>query len=193
LPIQRLDLGGGLGIRYDGESPPALADYAALIARLTEGLDLELALEPGRALIGPAGVLVARVLYVKRSPDRRFVVLDAAMNDLLRPALYEARHPVALVAAPRAGAQTSPCDLVGPVCESGDTFARDVMLPELAPGDLLALGAAGAYGAVMASTYNARPLVPELLVDGKRSALIRVRPSAAEMDSLFRLPPWLAR
>lgn len=190
LPLERLDLGGGLGIAYGEERPPALADYGALIARLTAGLGLALAVEPGRALVGPAGVLLARVLYVKESERRRIVILDAAMNDLIRPALYGARHPVRLVRAPTKGAPLSPCDLVGPVCETGDTFARDLLLPPVAAGDLLVFGQAGAYGAVMASTYNARPLVPEVLVEGGRFAVIRARPAPSESDALYRLPPW---
>lgn len=191
LAVERLDLGGGLGIAYENERPPAVADYAALVARLTRGLGLSLVLEPGRALVGPAGLLLARVVYVKTNHGRRFVILDAAMNDLVRPALYGARHPVRLVKAPPPGALASSCDLVGPVCESGDTFARDLSLPPVAAGELVALGQAGAYGAVMASSYNARPLVPEALVEGKRFAVIRARPAAAEMDALYRLPPWL--
>ncbi len=146
--IERLDLGGGLGIRYRDESPPAIEDYAAMVRRLAGPLNVRLAFEPGRFIVGNAGVLVARVLYVKEGVTRRFVVLDAAMNDLVRPAMYDAWHEIVPLASPAPGAALAPADVVGPVCETGDSFAAARPLPPLAAGDLVALLSAGAYGAV---------------------------------------------
>ena len=148
--------------------------------------------EPGRVLAGPAGLLVARVIYVKHEVAKRFVILDAAMNDLIRPALYEAWHDILPICPPLADAALTPADVVGPVCETGDTFAVDRELPPLAEGDLVAFTAAGAYGAVMSSTYNSRPLVPEVLVAGNRFDVIRARPSYDDMLSLDTIPPWLS-
>ncbi len=190
--IERLDLGGGLGIRYRDETPPTPAAYAELVKRETAGLGCELLLEPGRMIVGNAGVLVTRVLYVKDTGERRFVVVDAAMNDLLRPALYDAYHAIEPVRAPAPGAASTPVDVVGPVCETGDTFARDRPLPPVSSGDLLVFRTAGAYGAVMACTYNARPLVPEVLVNGHRFAVVRRRPDFDEMVAWESFPDWLA-
>ena len=190
--IERLDLGGGLGIRYRDENPPLPDVYAEMVKRETAGLGCELLLEPGRMIVGNAGVLVTRVLYVKEASERRFVIVDAAMNDLLRPALYDAYHAIEPVREPAPGAAYAPVDVVGPVCETGDTFALDRPLPPVSPGDLLVFRSAGAYGAVMASTYNARPLVPEVLVNGDRFAVVRRRPDFDEMAALESLPDWLA-
>ena len=189
--IRRLDLGGGLGIRYGSETPPATAEYAALVAGLTDGLGCRLVLEPGRSIAGDAGVLVARVIYERRDRSRRFVIVDAGMNDLLRPALYGAFHAVAPVADPAADAPLTPADVVGPVCESGDCFAAGRALPPFSPGDLVAFLSAGAYGAVMASTYNSRLLVPETLVDGARWAVVRPRMDYETLIAQDRLPAWL--
>ena len=190
--VSRLDLGGGLGIVYRDEIPPEIADYAAMVREATQGLGVHLVLEPGRALVGNAGVLVSRVLYVKSGLHRRFVILDAAMNDLIRPSLYDAWHAIVPVTEPPAGTQSEPFDVVGPVCETGDTFASQRQLVPPRPGDLMAIRSAGAYGAVMASSYNTRPLIPEVMVSGQRFAVIRHRPSYEEMLSLDHLPPWLA-
>jgi diaminopimelate decarboxylase len=191
LPVARVDLGGGVGIRYRSEPAFDLDRYARLVRALFAPLGVALAFEPGRFLAGPAGLLVARVLYVKQSGQRRFIILDAAMNDLVRPALYDAWHEVLPVRQPAPGAARAPADLVGPVCESGDTFAVDRELPPLKEGDLIAFAAAGAYGAVMSSTYNTRPLVPEILVAGERFAVIRARPSYEALLALDTIPGWL--
>jgi diaminopimelate decarboxylase len=191
LPLDRLDLGGGLGIRYRDETPPSPADYAALIARQTAGLDLELAFEQGRWISGNAGILVSRVLYLKEGATRRFVIVDAAMNDLVRPAMYEAWHDIVPVAAPATGAALAAADVVGPVCETGDIFAAERPLPPLEAGDLVAFLSAGAYGAIMASGYNSRLLVPEVLVRGADFAIIRPRPTYDDMLAQEKLPPWL--
>ncbi|CAO3428590.1 Diaminopimelate decarboxylase (EC 4.1.1.20) [Azospirillum doebereinerae] len=189
--IQRLDLGGGLGITYRNEAPPDLADYAAMVRSITGNLGCRITLEPGRSLVGNAGILVSRVIYVKQGLHRRFAIVDAAMNDLIRPSLYEAYHGIVPVAEPAAGAEPEPYDVVGPVCESGDTFAVQRPLPPLADEDLVAFLSAGAYGAVMASTYNTRPLIPEVLVNGDRFAVIRPRPTVEEMLAAERIPDWL--
>ena len=191
LAVERVDLGGGLGIRYHGEEPPEPAAYAQTVRQAFGGLGLALAFEPGRVLTGPAGILVSRVLYVKRGAARRFIVVDAAMNDLIRPALYDAWHDVVPVRLPPPGAMSAPADVVGPVCETGDTFAVDRDLPPLAEGDLVAFTAAGAYGAVMSSTYNSRLLVPEVLVSAGRHDVIRARPSYDAMMALDTIPAWL--
>jgi len=192
IALQRLDLGGGIGIRYRDETPLSFEDYAAAVRRQTDGLGLGLAFEPGRALVGNAGVLLARVLYVKEGATRRFVIIDAAMNDLLRPALYDAWHEVAPLIAPAASAVYAPADLVGPVCETGDSFAASRPLPPLAAGDLVALMSAGAYGAAMSSGYNTRLPVPEALVRGGAWEVIRQRPSYEQVLAQDRLPSWLA-
>jgi diaminopimelate decarboxylase len=191
LTVKRVDLGGGLGIRYHGEQPPEPADYARVVREAFDGLGLALAFEPGRVLTGSAGLLVARVLYVKEGANRRVVILDAAMNDLLRPALYDAWHDIVPVRLPPADAALTPADIVGPVCETGDTFAVGRALPPVSAGDLVAFTEAGAYGAVMSSAYNSRLLVPEVLVAGDRRAVIRARPSYDALLSLDTIPDWL--
>ena len=192
LAVRRLDLGGGLAVPYfNAPDPPAPAELGALAARVFEGLEVELAVEPGRAIAANAGVLLSRVVHVnRRGAGPCFLVLDAGMNDLLRPTLYEAWHEVRPV-APRPGGPVT-YDVVGPVCETGDTFARDRALPPLEAGDLVAFMSAGAYGATMASEYNARPLVPEVLVDGDRWAVVRPRPGYDEMLAREPLAEWLA-
>lgn len=190
--VSRLDLGGGLGIRYHTENPPAPNAYAALVREIFGTLSLDLVLEPGRALCGPSGLLVARVVYVKEGTTRRFVIIDAAMNDLIRPALYDAWHDIVPVRLPAPGTVLAPADVVGPVCETGDTFATERELAPLAEDDLLALTNAGAYGAVMSSTYNSRLLVPEVLVSDDRFAIIRPRSSFEAMLAMDVVPEWLA-
>ena len=186
--VEKLDLGGGLGIRYKDETPPDPAAYARLIATVAAKLDVKVVVEPGRFLVGNAGALMTRVLYIKTGRNRRFVIVDAAMNDLMRPALYDAWHDIVPVAAPRG--KRTPADVVGPVCETTDIFARDRLLPVLASDDLVAVLSAGAYGAAMASDYNSRPLVPEVLVKGRHFAVIRPRQSIETMLSRDTLPPW---
>ena len=192
LAVARVDLGGGLGIRYRDEHPPEPSSYARLAREIFGSAGLAIAFEPGRVLAGPAGLLVARVIYVKEGAAKRFVIVDAAMNDLIRPALYDAWHDIVPVRLPALDAVLAPADVVGPVCETGDTFAVDRDLPPLAEGDLVAFTAAGAYGAVMSSTYNSRLLVPEVLVAGDRFAVIRARPSYDDMLSLDTIPAWLS-
>jgi diaminopimelate decarboxylase len=191
LTVERLDLGGGLGVPYFNQpEPPGPQAYAAMIARVMQGLDVQFAFEPGRMIAANAGVLVSRVQHVNLRPEgRRFLVLDAAMNDLMRPAMYDAYHDIRPV-RPRHG-EPAPYDVVGPVCETGDTFTRDRPLPPLQAGDLVAFMSAGAYGATMSSEYNSRPLVPEVLVRGSEFAVIRPRPSYEEMLGRERLAPWL--
>jgi diaminopimelate decarboxylase len=191
LSVERLDLGGGLGVPYfNMPEPPSPADYAAMIGKVMAGLDIQFAFEPGRVIAANAGVLVARVQHVNERPGgRRFLVLDAAMNDLLRPAMYEAYHDIRPV-RPRPGAP-APYDVVGPVCETGDTFTRDRMLPPIEGGDLVAFMTAGAYGAAMASEYNSRLLVPEVLVKGARFAVVRPRETYDQMLARERPAPWL--
>jgi len=192
LPVAALDFGGGLGVRYRDETPPAPADYAAMIAEVTKGLDLEIVVEPGRALVASAGALVTQVLYVKGSGSKRFLVVDAAMNDLIRPALYGAHHPVRTLRAQAPDAQLGPADIVGPVCESGDVLARDRSLPLMEAGQLLVIGLAGAYGRVMASCYNARDLIPEVFVRGEEWTIARRRPTFDESVALETVPDWLS-
>jgi len=191
--IERLDLGGGLGIPYtrSNEVPPLPRDYGALIERTVGHLGCEVEIEPGRLISGNAGILLSRVIYAKEGEDRDFLILDGAMNDLIRPAMYDAWHDIVPVAEPVAGGPTRAFDVVGPICETGDTFARGREMPEVAEGDLVAFRSAGAYGAVMASEYNSRPLVPEVLVNGDHFAVIRRRPTIDEMIARDRLPPWL--
>jgi diaminopimelate decarboxylase len=193
--IARIDLGGGLGVPYREEIPPSPKDYGEMVRETVSGLDCEIVVEPGRAIVANAGLLIARVLYikdgVKDEGGRAFAVVDAAMNDLLRPALYGAGHAVMPVVLPADDTPTAVVDVVGPVCESGDVLACSCTLPELAPGDLLAVGAAGAYGAVMSSTYNSRLLVPEVLVNGEAFAVIRPRPAYRDLLAADRLPDWL--
>ncbi len=190
--ISRVDLGGGLGIPYRPSDTPSPPDaYARMIADAMAGLDAEIILEPGRVIAGNAGVLVARVLYEKPAADRTFLILDAGMNDLIRPALYAAHHEIWPVAEPPEGATHLAYDVVGPICESTDKFASARDLPELAAGSLVAFLSAGAYGAVLSSQYNARPLVPEVLVNGKSFDIVRRRPTFADMVALEKVPEWL--
>jgi len=191
--IEHIDLGGGLGIPYrdDDEQPPHPDDYAAVVKRATRELGCMLIFEPGRLLVGNAGILVTRVIYVKRGEAKTFVIVDAAMNDLVRPTLYEAHHAIRPVREPPAAAPRLLADIVGPVCESGDFLALDREIVEPAPGDLLAIMSAGAYGAVQAGTYNTRPLVPEVMVNGDEWALVRPRLDVDALIALDRLPPWL--
>lgn len=191
LPVRGVDLGGGLGIRYRAETALDPVAYAALAHEIFGGLAVELTCEPGRWLAGPAGVLVARVLYIKHGTTKRFVIVDAAMNDLIRPALYDAWHDVLPVVLPLPQAPLAPADIVGPVCETGDTFAVDRELPPVEEGGLVAFAGAGAYGAVMSSTYNSRLLVPEVLVAGERFAVVRARLSYDALLSLDSIPDWL--
>ena len=188
--VQRVDLGGGLGIPYDPKlpPPPTPADYGSMVERVTAGWDVRLMFEPGRLIAGNAGVLVARVVTVKTGIARRFVVLDAAMNDLIRPTLYGVYHDIRAV-RPRPGAEM--VTVVGPVCETGDMFAEDRDVTPLEEGDLVALMTAGAYGATMAGTYNSRPLVAETLVSGDRYSVIRRRQSLAELIGQDEVPAWL--
>ena len=192
LVVGSVDLGGGLGIRYHTETPPDPKDYARLVQGVFGTLDVEIACEPGRVLVGPSGLLVAKVIYVKDGASRRFVIVDAAMNDLIRPALYEAWHDIVPVRLPAPGAVLSPADVVGPICETTDSFASARDLPPLDEGDLVALSNVGAYGAVMSSTYNSRLLVPEVMVGEGRFAVIRARPSYEAMLALDAIPDWLA-
>jgi diaminopimelate decarboxylase len=190
--IHRIDLGGGLGVPYapTDPAPPAPELYGKTVARAVAGLDCELILEPGRLIAANAGVLVSRVVYVKQGEAKKFLILDAGMNDLIRPAMYDAHHEIVSL---REGAAGSVYDVVGPVCESSDVFGRDRRLPEMQEGDLVAILTAGAYGAVMASAYNARPPAAELLVKGKEWAVVRPRMSDDELIGLDRIPGWLAR
>ena len=191
--IDRLDLGGGLGIPYERTNlpPPLPSDYGALVREAVGHLGCAIEIEPGRLIAGNAGVLLASVIYAKAGEGRDFLILDAAMNDLIRPAMYGAHHDIVPLAEPEAGAPTRPLDVVGPVCESGDTFARARELPHLDAGDRVAFRGAGAYGAVMASEYNSRPLVPEVLVKGGDWAVIRARPSYDAMIGRDAVPDWL--
>ncbi len=191
--IRRLDLGGGLGIPYTrtNEAPPLPSDYGALIKRTVGHLGCEIEIEPGRLIAGNAGILVSRVIYVKQGEGRQFLILDGAMNDLIRPAMYDAHHDIVPIVEPAPGVEHQPYDVVGPVCESGDTFAKNRMMPPLQAGDLVAFRSAGAYGAVMASEYNTRPLVPEVLAKGDQFAVIRARPDFDEIINRDTIPPWL--
>ena len=189
--VTRLDLGGGIGVLYHAERVLEPASYANLVRDIFGSLGLTLAFEPGRVVTAAAGLLVSQVLYVKEGSTRRFIIVDAAMNDLIRPALYDAWHHIVPVRLPAASASLTPADVVGPVCETGDTFAVDRELPPFAEGDLLAFTAAGAYGAVMSTTYNSRLLVPEVLVSDGRFAIIRARPSYDALLSLDTIPEWL--
>ncbi len=191
--ITRLDLGGGLGIPYtrSNETPPLPLDYGAMVKRVLGDLDCEIEIEPGRLIAGNAGILVSSVIWRKSGSEREFLVIDAAMNDLLRPAMYDAHHDIVPVIDPPAGAPTPPVDIVGPVCESGDTFARQRAMALVQPGELVAFRSAGAYGAVMASEYNSRPLIPEVMVKGDQFAVIRARPSYDEMLARDSFPAWM--
>ncbi len=189
--IDTLDLGGGLGISYgDEDAPiPGPSAYAEVVRATVGDLDCRLILEPGRLLVGNAGVLATRVVYVKEGATRTFVVVDAAMNDLLRPTLYNAHHAIIPGTEP-AGTERRPVDIVGPICETGDTFGTDRPLPPIAAGDLLIVRTAGAYGAVMASTYNMRPLVAEVLVKGGAFAVVRDRIAVEDLLARQHIPNW---
>jgi len=190
--ISRIDMGGGLGIPYRGDNdvPPHPDEYAALVKRTVGHLGCDLTFEPGRMIVGNAGILVSRVIYVKEGDDRTFLIVDAAMNDLIRPTLYEAFHEIRTVEEPSDAEQIT-YDIVGPVCETGDYMAKARSLPRLKAGDLIAIMSAGAYGAVQASTYNTRPLVPEVLVHGDEFAVIRARPDYDEILKQDMIPLWL--
>jgi len=190
--IRRIDVGGGLGIPYkDGDAPPPPSAYAAMIAEVTAGHGFEVILEPGRVIAGNAGVLLTTALYEKEAPDRTFLIVDAGMNDLIRPALYGAHHDLLPVTQPSPGHPEKNYDVVGPICESTDKFAAGRRLPAVAPGDRLAFMSAGAYGAVLSSAYNARPLVPEVMVDGDRYEIVRRRPNFEDSIALEKVPDWL--
>ncbi|MEO1239945.1 MAG: diaminopimelate decarboxylase [Pseudomonadota bacterium] len=191
--IRRLDLGGGLGIPYErsNEAPPLPTEYGAMVVDAVGDLDVEVEIEPGRLIAGNAGILVSEVIYVKSGEGRDFLIVDSAMNDLIRPAMYGAYHDIVPVVEPAPGAEKAPFDVVGPVCETGDTFARGRHMPALAEGDLIAFRSAGAYGSVMASEYNTRPLIPEVLVHGDQYAVIRARPTFDEIIKRDTIPEWL--
>jgi diaminopimelate decarboxylase len=191
--LEFVNLGGGLGIPYrnDQPEPPLPSDYASLVAEEVGGLGLRLLFEPGRMIAGNAGILIARVLYVKRGASKTFTIIDAAMNDLMRPTLYEAYHEILPIVEPAPGTPTIVTDVAGPVCETGDYLALSRELPELQAGDLISVMTAGAYGAVLASEYNSRLLVPEILVAGNRYSVTRPRPSYDDMLAKERLPNWL--
>ena len=191
--ITRLDLGGGLGIPYEtsNEAPPLPSDYGAMVQRTLGHLGCEIEIEPGRLIAGNAGLMVSKVIYVKSGEGRDFLILDGAMNDLIRPAMYEAYHEIIPVIEPEAATEKQPYDIVGPVCESGDTFAKQRDMVPLEADDLVAFRSAGAYGAVMSSEYNSRALIPEVLVHGDQFAVIRARPTFDEMINRDTIPEWL--
>ncbi|WP_170365407.1 diaminopimelate decarboxylase [Ruegeria arenilitoris] len=191
--IHRLDLGGGLGIPYarSNEAPPLPLEYGAMIKETLGHLGCEIEIEPGRLIAGNAGLMVSKVIYVKSGEGRDFLILDGAMNDLIRPAMYDAYHDIVPVIEPAPGVEQRPYDIVGPVCETGDTFAKQRAMPPLNPGDLVAFRSAGAYGAVMSSEYNTRPLIPEVLVHGDQFAVIRERPTFDEIINRDTIPEWL--
>ncbi|CAG0959093.1 MAG: diaminopimelate decarboxylase [Rhizobiaceae bacterium] len=192
--IEHVDLGGGLGIPYrvDNDPPPLPDAYAEIVRKRMTGLGVKVVFEPGRLIVGNAGILVAQVVYVKHGDAKNFVIVDAAMNDLIRPTLYDAFHEIRPVREAAPDAPRLIVDVVGPVCETGDYLGHDRDLPVLEPGDLIAVGTAGAYGAVQAGTYNTRLLVPEVLVDGDRFHVVRPRPSYDDLIGLDRIPDWLA-
>ena len=191
--INHIDFGGGLGIPYymDREAPPAPDAYAAMVKRVTHNLGCTLMFEPGRMIVGNAGILVTQVIYVKHGDGKNFVIIDAAMNDLIRPTLYEAHHDILPVKQAAPGARTVLADVVGPVCETGDYLALDRTLPEPKPGDLLAIMTSGAYGAVQSGTYNTRPLVPEVLVKDDQYAVVRPRVDVDALIAMDQPAPWL--
>ena len=188
INIRSIDLGGGLGVPYHGEAPPLPSAYGAMAAEVFRGIDAQFIFEPGRLICANAGILVTKVIYVKRTA-RTYVIVDAGMNDLLRPALYDAAHAVVPIMLSNAAQER--VDLVGPVCESSDVFAKDLLMPLPKEGDLLAFRSAGAYGATMANSYNSRLLVPEVLVHGAQHAIIRPRPSYEDLLALDAIPNWL--
>jgi len=182
-----------LGIPYtrSNEAPPLPVEYGQLIKDTLGHLNVEIEIEPGRLIAGNAGLMVSKVIYVKEGEGRDFLILDGAMNDLIRPAMYEAHHDIVPVVEPEPGLEPRPYDIVGPVCETGDTFAKARLMPPLSANDLVAFRSAGAYGAVMASEYNSRPLIPEVLVHGDQFAVIRRRPDFDEMINRDTIPEWL--
>jgi diaminopimelate decarboxylase len=191
--IRRLDLGGGLGIPYESSNtaPPLPIDYGAMVKESLGHLNVEIEIEPGRLIAGNSGIMVSKVIYVKQGEDRQFLILDGAMNDLIRPAMYEAHHDIIPVIEAEPGMQQTTYDIVGPVCESGDTFAKARHMAPLKADELVAFRSAGAYGAVMSSEYNSRPLIPEVLVNGDQFAVIRKRPTFDEMINRDTIPEWL--
>jgi diaminopimelate decarboxylase len=191
--ITRLDCGGGLGVPYepDNNPPPDPTAYGAMVTRVTKDFGCTLSFEPGRLIAANAGVLVSKVLYVKRGDAKTFLILDAGMNDLIRPALYDAFHDIVAISQPAPGSARLPYDVVGPVCETSDLFATARPLPDLKSGDLVAILSAGAYGAVMAGDYNARPRIPEVLVRGDEWGIVRPRESYADLIAKDRIPDWL--
>ena len=191
--IRRLDLGGGLGIPYErsNDVPPLPVEFCELVKEKVGDLDVEVEIEPGRLIAGNAGLLVSKVIYVKSGEDRDFLILDSAMNDLIRPAMYDSFHEIVPVEEPEPGAEQAPFDVVGPVCESGDTFAKGRVMPPVQPDGLVAFRSAGAYGAVMASEYNTRPMIPEVLVNGDQFAVIRARPTFDEIINRDIIPSWM--
>lgn len=194
LPVETLDIGGGLGIPYGDEDEAGAPDpeaYAEVIRETVGNLGVELVLEPGRMIAGNSGLLVTRVEYVKEGATKTFLIVDAGMNDLIRPTLYDAYHQIVTVAEPDKGGARVNVDIVGPICETGDTFAKDRSLPPVQAGDLLAVRTAGAYGAVQASTYNTRPLIPEVMVNGGRFSIVRERVDVEDLIALDRMPDWL--
>lgn len=191
--IRRLDLGGGLGIPYErsNDAPPLPLEYGKVIKETVGHLGCEVEIEPGRLISGNAGLLVSSVIYLKHGEGRDFLIVDAAMNDLVRPSMYDAHHDIVPVIEAQAAVEQAPVDIVGPVCETGDTFAKARNMPPLGADDLVAFRSAGAYGAVMASEYNSRPLIPEVLVNGDQFAVIRSRPTFEEMINRDTIPSWL--
>jgi diaminopimelate decarboxylase len=192
--ISRLDLGGGLGVPYENSNspPPDPVEYGAMVTRVTQGFGCRLSFEPGRLIAANAGVLVSRVLYVKHGEAKHFLIIDAGMNDLIRPAMYDAWHEIIPVKEPAPGSSTIAYDVVGPVCETSDLFAAARVMPELESGDLVAILSAGAYGAVMAGDYNARPRIPEVLVRGDEWGIVRPRETYADLIAKDRIPDWLS-
>lgn len=192
--LEHLDIGGGLGVPYRGANdvPPHPDEYAGVVRETLGDLGLKIVMEPGRMIVGNAGVLVTKVTFVKEGADKTFTIVDAAMNDLIRPTLYEAHHDIWPVVEKTSEMAPVQQDVVGPVCETGDYLATDRALPPFAPGDLMAVMTAGAYGAVMSSVYNTRPLIPEVMVKGDNYAIVRPRPSYEELIGADRLPPWLS-
>ena len=191
--IMRLDLGGGLGIPYvrSNATPPLPSEYGNMVRETVGHLGCEIEIEPGRLIAGNAGLMVSSVIYNKSGDGRDFLIVDAAMNDLIRPAMYDAHHDIVPVIEPALGAVVAPIDIVGPVCESGDTFAKQREMPSVADGEMIAFRSAGAYGAVMSSEYNSRPMIPEILVDGNQFAIVRPRPTLDEMLSRDKIPEWM--
>ena len=192
--ITRLDLGGGLGVPYENSNmaPPDPSEYGAMVSRVTKGLDCTLSFEPGRLIAANAGVLVSRTLYVKHGEAKHFLIIDAGMNDLVRPAMYDAWHEIVPVKEPASGQARTRYDVVGPVCETSDLFAAGREMPELKSGELVAILTAGAYGAVMAGDYNARPRIAEVLVRGREWGIVRPRESYADLIAKDRIPDWLS-